>query len=182
MSVVWGSMKDHQGYIDIDSEPGSGTTFTLYFPIINVDLPEKENIEWYSFRGRGQHVLVVDDMEEQRILATEILTLLGYVVHVASSGEDAVEQCRDNRFDLLLLDMIMPGGIDGLDTYSRICEFHPRQKAVIASGYSDSYSVQKAQEIGAGTYVKKPYTVASLARAVYQELAAKSLQTEPAIP
>lgn len=181
MSVVWGSMKDHQGYIDIRSKPGSGTTFTLYFPVISDDLQEKENIEWYSFRGQGQHILVVDDMKDQRALATEILTLLGYVVHVARSGEEAVEQCKDTGFDLLLLDMIMPGGIDGLETYSRICEFHPRQKTVIASGYSESNSVQKAQELGAGTYIKKPYTVTSLARAVYQELTPKPLQTELAI-
>ena len=128
-------------------------------------------------------VLATIDPASQAV-ATRMLRRHGHDVVAVENGKAVLEALETDPagFDLLLLDMIMPGGIDGLDTYSRICESHPRQKAVIASGYSDSYSVQKAQEIGAGTYVKKPYTVASLARAVYQELAAKSLQTEPAIP
>lgn len=179
MSIVWGCIKDLHGYIDIDSELEGGTLFTLYFPITREDLQKTEHIKWYSFRGKGQRLLVVDDMEEQRVLATEILTMLGYVVYVASSGEEAVEQCKNTRFDLLLLDMIMPGGIDGFATYSRICELHPQQKAVIASGFSDGSSIKRAQRLGAGTYIKKPYTVVSLARAVYRELTQEPFLAAP---
>jgi len=170
MSIVWGSLKDHNGYIDIQSELDRGTLFTLYFPVIRESLPKIEKKVWQHFRGNGQFVLVVDDMEEQRVLATEILILLGYRVDIASSGEEAVEKCRTKKPDLLLLDMIMPGGMDGHETYSAICALYPNQKAAIASGYSDSANVTKAQELGAGIYIQKPYTVMSLAKAVHKEL------------
>ena len=171
MAVVWGSIKDHKGFIDVDSERGKGTLFTLYFPISREALPEKKEIMLQSFLGKGQKILVVDDLAEQRILATNILELLGYVVDVASSGEEAVEKCQETEVDLLLLDMIMPGGMDGLATYQKIKSFKQNLKAVIASGFSDSESVRKAQELGAGMYLKKPYTVQSLTQAVYHELA-----------
>lgn len=172
MAVVWGTIKDLIGFIDISSAPGKGTEFTLYFPTTREEIPESDIVELQSYRGNGQNVLVIDDMEEQRELASRILVLLNYNVEAVSSGEKAVEVCSNQRFDLLILDMIMPGGMDGCDTYEKISEMRPGQKAIIASGFSDNTSVRKAQELGAGAYIKKPYTVESLARAIYQELAA----------
>ncbi len=172
MAVVWGAIKDHKGFIDILSEPGKGTLFTMYFPIRREALPEKKEAVLQSFMGKGEKILVVDDMEEQRILAVQILHLLGYLVDVASSGEEAVKKCREGAFDLIILDMIMPNGMDGFATYERIKTFRNVQKAIIVSGFSDSRNVQKAQEYGAGMYLKKPYTITSLAQAVSHELAA----------
>jgi two-component system, cell cycle sensor histidine kinase and response regulator CckA len=170
MAVVWGALKDHKGFIDILSEPGKGTLFSMYFPISREALPEKKEAVLQNFMGKGEKILVVDDMEEQRILAVQILHLLGYVVDVASSGEEAVKKCRESAFDLIILDMIMPGGMDGFATYECIKAFRNVQKAIIVSGFSDSRNVQKAQEFGAGMYLKKPYTITSLAQAVSQEL------------
>jgi two-component system, cell cycle sensor histidine kinase and response regulator CckA len=110
-------------------------------------------------------------MEEQRNLAKNIMQMLGYMVEVACSGEEAVVKCRGAEFDLIILDMIMPNGMDGLATYEKINTVKIGQKAVIASGFSDTVSVRTAQEIGAGMYLKKPYTVVSLAKAVHHELA-----------
>jgi two-component system, cell cycle sensor histidine kinase and response regulator CckA len=172
MAVVWGAIKDHKGFIDILSEPGKGTLFTMYFPISREALPEKKEAVLQSFMGKGEKILAVDDMEEQRILAVQILHLLGYVVDVASSGEEAVKRCRDGAFDLIILDMIMPNGMDGFATYERIKTFRNVKNAIIVSGFSDSRNVQKAQEYGAGMYLKKPYTITSLAQAVSHELAA----------
>ena len=171
MAIVWGAIKDHKGFIDVNSEPGKGTQFTLYFPISREAILEKEETKWQDYQGRGQKILVVDDMEEQRFLATQILELLGYQVDAASSGEEAVEKCRETAFDLIILDMIMEDGMDGLATYKKINTITSGQKAIIASGFSDSVSVRRAQEFGAGMYLKKPYTVKSLAQAVYHELA-----------
>jgi len=170
MAVVWGTIKDLNGYIDIRSAPGKGTEFVLYFPASRQEIPESDSIELKSIKGNGQKILVIDDMEEQRDLASRILILLGYSVTAVASGEEAVELCNTQRFDLLVLDMIMPGGMDGGVTYEKISEFRPGQKAVIASGFSDNTSVRRAQDLGAGLYIKKPYTVEVLARAVYQEL------------
>jgi len=172
MAVVWGAIKDHKGFIDILSEPGKGTLFTIYFPISRDAIPEQKEAVLQSFMGKGEKILVVDDMEEQRILAVQILHILGYVVDVASSGQEAVQKCRESTFDLIILDMIMPGGMDGFATYASIKTFKDKQKAIIVSGFSDSHNVQKAQESGAGMYLKKPYTITSLAQAVSQELTA----------
>jgi len=99
-----------------------------------------------------------------------MLTSLGYTVHAVSSGEEAVEYLKDHEADLLVLDMIMSPGIDGLETYQRILEIRPMQKAVIVSGFSETSRVRKAQELGAGTYVRKPYLMEKIGLAIRDEL------------
>jgi CheY-like chemotaxis protein len=91
------------------------------------------------------------------------LSQLGYSVTTAESGEQALELLKKGPVDLVVLDMIMVPGIDGLETYERIIELNPKQRAIIASGYSETDRVKKAQRLGAGKYVKKPYTVRKLA-------------------
>ncbi|MBE0586149.1 MAG: response regulator, partial [Desulfofustis sp.] len=159
MAVVWGVVKDHDGYTDVVSKVDQGTTFSLYFPLTRESTPRAELMNISELNGSGQKILVVDDLAEQRHIASQILELLHYSVDLAASGEEAVEKCRRTNYDLVLLDMIMPGGIDGFATYQQLCLFNPGQKVVIASGYSDSEHVKKAQKLGAGAYIKKPYTV-----------------------
>jgi CheY-like chemotaxis protein len=172
MAVVWGTVKDHCGFIDVQSELGKGTTFTLYFPITRQELAqEKTKIPADSIRGRGESILIVDDVREQREIASEILKKLGYNVTAVPSGEEALSYMKKNAADLLVLDMIMNPGIDGLETYKRILQFNPGQKAVIASGFSETDRVKEAQNIGAGAYVKKPYSFESIGMAVKGELA-----------
>jgi len=171
MAVVWGAIKDHKGYIDIQSAIGKGTSFTLYFPVTRkaLDLEtHKKTIQ--HVMGNGETVLVVDDVEEQREIASGMLNKLGYSVSTVASGEEAVAYLKSYGADLLILDMIMDPGIDGLDTYKQIIQFHPGQKAIIASGYSETDRVKEAQRLGAGTYVKKPYTIEKIGIAVQAEL------------
>jgi DNA-binding NtrC family response regulator len=120
--------------------------------------------------GNSETVLVVDDVEEQREIASGMLNKLGYSVSTVASGEKAVAYLKSYGADLLILDMIMDPGIDGLDTYKQIIQFHPGQKAIIASGYSETDRVKEAQRLGAGTYVKKPYTIEKIGIAVQAEL------------
>ena len=91
-------------------------------------------------------------------------------VTTAASGEEAVEYMKNNLADLIVLDMIMDPGIDGRETYERIISLHPNQKAVIASGFSETDDVKAAQELGAGQYIKKPYTLEKIGIAVRDEL------------
>lgn len=171
MSVVWGTVKDHNGYIDVKSTVGEGTTFSLFFPATRQELSKKAtklNVEDYM--GRGESILVVDDVEEQRQIAFTILSELGYSVTTTSSGEEALDYMKNNFADLLVLDMIMLPGMDGLDTYRKIVELHPNQKAIIASGFSETARVKEAQRLGAGQYLRKPYTLESIGTAVKNEL------------
>jgi len=171
MAVVWGTVKDHKGYIHVESSPGRGTTFRLYFPVTREQNAENQHTQKsVDCQGKGESILVVDDIKEQREIASKILSQLGYSVNTAKSGKEAVEFLKKETADLVVLDMIMPSGIDGLETYKRIIELHPMQKAIIASGFSETNRVKEAQQLGAGKYVKKPYTVQKIGLAVKAEL------------
>jgi two-component system, cell cycle sensor histidine kinase and response regulator CckA len=171
LAVVWGTVKDHKGYIDIQSIEKKGTSFTLYFPVCREKPAErKSSVPVEDCKGRGESILVVDDVYEQREIASNILIELGYNVVTASSGEEAVDFMKENSIDLIVLDMIMEPGIDGLDTYKKILEDHPGQKAVIASGFSETDRVIEAQRLGAGPYIKKPYTFVKIGTVVRKEL------------
>ena len=171
MAVVWGTVKDHKGYIDVKSVEEKGTTFQLFFPVTRKKLAQdKAALSIRDYMGRGEALLVVDDVEEQREIATGMLQRLGYSVSAVSSGEEAVEFVKENEVDLLVLDMIMDAGMDGLDTYREIIKTLPGQKAIIASGFSETERVKEAQRLGAAHYVKKPYTLESIGVAVRNEL------------
>ncbi len=171
LAVVWGTVKDHEGYIDVQSEEGKGTTFNLYFPVTREKLSDdKISLSLSEYMGKGESVLVVDDVKGQRELASEMLSRLNYRVTNVSSGEAAVEYLKTNRVDILVLDMIMDPGMDGLDTYKEIIKLYPGQKAVIASGFSETDRVTEAHRLGVGAYVKKPYVMERLGLAVRREL------------
>ncbi len=171
MAVVWGTVKDHNGYIDVQSTEGQGTTFTLYFPVTREKLPEdKPSLTVEAYSGNGESILIVDDVEEQRQIASGMLKELSYSVVSVSSGEEAVEYLKTNKVDLLVLDMIMDPGMDGLDTYKTIIELHPGQKAIIASGFSQTDRVREAQSLGAGAYIRKPFLLEKIGIAVKKEL------------
>lgn len=171
MAVVWGTVKDHDGYIDVQSNLGNGTTFTLLFPITR-QKPAAKNAFFpiQDYMSKGESILVVDDVKQQREVAFSILKELGYSVETVSSGEKAVDYLSNNSVDLLLLDMIMDPGIDGLDTYKRILKMHSRQKAIITSGFSETERIKEAQALGAGQYIKKPYILEEIGMAVRTEL------------
>ena len=120
--------------------------------------------------GNGESILVVDDVEDQRVIASDMLIKLGYSVVSASNGEEAVDYIKNNSADLLVLDMIMDPGMDGLDTYKKILEINPDQKAIITSGYSETDRVREAQKLGATSYVKKPYLLEKIGRVIKTEL------------
>jgi len=171
MAVVWGTVKDHKGYVDVHSTEGKESVFTLYFPVTEKEPARVQaGLPVGDYMGKGQSVIVVDDVREQRELASSMLTTLGYSVSAIVSGEEAIKYMQKNSADLLILDMIMSPGIDGHETYKKILEIHPGQKAIIASGYSETGNVRAAQKLGATQYIKKPYTLENIGLAVKQEL------------
>ena len=171
MSVVWGTIKDHKGYINVKSEKEKGTTFMIYLPATREqNNNHRLDTKIEDYYGSNETVLVVDDIKDQREIANDMLTILNYSVVLASSGEEAIEYLKTNTVDILLLDMIMDNGIDGYETYKRILKIHPGQKAIIASGFSETDHVKQAQKLGAGSYIKKPYLLETLGKAMISEL------------
>jgi signal transduction histidine kinase/ActR/RegA family two-component response regulator len=171
MAVVWGTVQDHHGYIDVDSRIDRGTRFDLYFPVTR-EAAEKQDVAATldDYRGRGETILVIDDVEEQRQIASELLARLNYRVETITSGEAAVEYLRTHCADILLLDMIMDPGIDGLETYRRIIAIHPGQKCLITSGFAENDRVKEALSLGAGGYIRKPYTMEKIGTALKRTL------------
>jgi len=174
MAAVYGIIKSHDGAITVESEPGKGTVIHIYLPAISAESREKEEKAVKEPKvelamGEGT-ILVIEDEERQRVVACGILTKLGYLAEAVSSGEEAIKYMKENTVDLIVLDMVMPKGINGRETYQQIIKIRPGQKAVIASGYAKTKEVDIAQELGAGKYIKKPYTLEKIGVAVKKEL------------
>ena len=165
------TVKDHHGYINVGSEEGKGSTFTLYFPMTREAITaDAVTISISEYMGRGESILVVDDVKEQRDLAAGMLRKLNYNVASVSSGEEAIAYVKECNVDLIVLDLIMDPGMDGLDTYKQVLGIHPKQKAIIVSGFSETDRVKTARDLGAGAYVRKPYIKEKLGLAVRKEL------------
>jgi two-component system, cell cycle sensor histidine kinase and response regulator CckA len=174
MAVVWSSIKDHKGFIDVRSMPGDGSVFTLYFPITDVEPVKIDDAESTAdFMGSNEDILVVDDVRDQREIASAMLSSMGYSVVSVSSGEQAIEHVKENPVDLIILDMIMDPGMDGLDTYKHIRAISPGLKTVIVSGFSETDRLREALRLSNGVFVKKPYVIQKLGLAVQNVLSKK---------
>ena len=171
MAVVWGAVKDHDGLIDVSSQLGKGTTFTLTFPVVQQDVmtaPAAYSAE--AIGGKGESILVVDDMADQRELACKMLEHLGYSVASVASGEEALAFLEKNKADLLVLDMIMNSGFDGLETYKKVLDRNPEQRTIFASGYAHPQHISEAMSMGAHGFIKKPYVLQTIGLAVRKAL------------
>jgi CheY-like chemotaxis protein len=145
-----------------------GTTFHVYLPVVRDRALPNLNAE--ELVGDGSTILVVDDDETQREVALHLLEALGYRVRVACSGQDALRELAREGVDLMVLDLLMPGGLDGTETFRRARERRPGQRAILVTGFPDSDRVAEARQLGIEHVVRRPLTLHSLARAVKLEL------------
>lgn len=170
LTVVWNTAVDHGGAVVVEeNEPG--TTFRMYFPAT------RENLKAHSVAmdlkyiyGKGERLLVIDDEERQRTICSQLLTSFGYNVSTVASGEEALEYLETHTVDLLILDMILGEGLTGRQTYAEVTKRFPGLKAIIVSGFSADNEVQETQMIGAGHFVKKPFTIQQLGTAIRESL------------
>ncbi|NDY73207.1 hybrid sensor histidine kinase/response regulator [Desulfobacter hydrogenophilus] len=170
LTVVKNTVLNHRGKIFVTSDE-NGTKFTLLFPVLRSELPmANQATALDEIKGNGETLLVVDNLASQRKIAETILKNLGYKVFSVADGIHALDFILQTPVDLLILDMVMASSISGLETYKRLKKLRPDQKAILASGHSESEDVLKAQSIGAGTFVKKPYTILDMGIAVKEEL------------
>jgi PAS domain S-box-containing protein len=171
LSVVHAVIEDHDGCIDYESVPGVGTSFYLYFPTTRENTGTNRRNE---IVGGKEKILVVDDDKVQREVNRKLLAKLGYIVDVVKSGEEALDILQEHPQDLLILDIIMPDGIDGTETLRRAIELNPSQKAIIVSGFAENQRVQEALRLGASEFIGKPLTFKSIAQAVRRALDSKT--------
>lgn len=170
LAVVWNVVREHGGTVEVASN-SSGTTFEIQLPAgTEKNLTMLDSKPEELMVGNGEKILVIDDDEQQREIAASMLTRLGYEPQTACSGEEAVSIIGKQGFALLLLDMIMPPGMGGRETYEQILAVRPDQKAILVSGFSASEEVQQAIKLGAASFLRKPYTVQELASAIREAL------------
>ncbi len=170
LTVVWNTVQDHRGRIFVESND-RGTLFQIYFPICHeknkaLHLADTD----FPFIGNGEHILIVDDEPVLRDIAAKMLEAIGYTVDSVSSGEAAIEFVKATSVDLLFIDMLMEPGINGYQTYKEILNRNPGQKAVIASGFSESIDVKAALKLGAKGFIKKPYSMEQLGRVIKEAI------------
>lgn len=168
LSVVQAIVEDHHGYLNLETAVGKGTTFAVYLPVSSVDSvwPQQKT----KPMGGTERLLVADDDPTQLKVAGELLKHLGYAVRTASSGEQALEALAANPVDLLILDIVMPPGIDGTETYRRALSLRPGLPAVFLSGYAESKQIVEAKKLGATAFVNKPVSLEKLAQAIRTQL------------
>jgi CheY-like chemotaxis protein len=170
MTVIWATVKDHHGFIDVTSREGAGTRFDLYFPASHealVDAPRPTALEDYL---GSERLLVVDDLDDQRTITASMLRKLGYQVDTAASGQEALACLAARPADLVILDMLLGPAADGLMAYQQMVAANPRQKAILVSASTTLERVRAAQTLGAGEFVPKPFTLEAIGLAVRREL------------
>lgn len=170
LSIVWNTVEDHNGFIDVKSS-SKGSCFTVYLPSSREKVEEKIEVPIKDFSGNGESVLIIDDEEGQRTISAALLEKLNYKPHAVSSGEEALEYLNKEKYDVILLDMIMGSGMNGYETYKQILEIHNSQKAVIASGFAKTDDVEKALALGNCEFISKPYTLQTLGSAIKKVIA-----------
>ena len=176
LAMVYGIVKGHSGHIDCVSQPGQGTTFTLYLPIrppsAAVSAEAAATTPSTAVPAvEGATLLVVDDEEWLRDLGREFLSAAGYTVLTAASGEEALTLCAEHPIDLVLLDLNMPG-MGGTECLQRLLERDPGLKVLISTGHSEQEYAQQEVLRAAHGWIRKPYRLDALAAQVRTALQA----------
>ena len=175
LATAYSVVRNHHGYINVESELGVGTTFHIYLPASEKPAPEKkEAAEEVPVHGKGR-VLVMDDEEMVREVLRRALSLAGYEVELTSDGAEAVELYQKAResgraFDAVILDLTVPGGMGGKEAIKKLLEIDPEVKAIVSSGYATDPIMADFKKYGFSAVVTKPYSVGELERTLHRML------------
>ena len=166
LASVYGIVKGHNGSIEVKSERGEGTTFTIYLPATGKKvLHERKAVE--KILPGKETILLVDDEEVVANVVREMLESLGYTVIAALNGKDALELYRQNkdRIDLVILDMIMPQ-MSGYEVFEALKALNPKVKVILATGYSMKEQAAKIMESGCRAFMQKPFSIQDLSNKI----------------
>jgi PAS domain S-box-containing protein len=169
LSTVYGIVKQHNGYITVYSEPGMGTAFHIYFPVISADVEDRK-IESQIINGGNETILIAEDNDSVRYFMKTVLAKYGYNVIEAIDGEDAVQKYRPNsRIDLMILDSVMPKK-NGREVYDELKKDKPDIKVLFTSGYTKDIILDKGIEEKEVEFISKPLTLNALLKKVREVL------------
>ena len=167
LAVAWNVIQDHKGYINVKSSE-EGTIFEVYFPVTRQPIEDEVIIEDInSYKGNEEIILIIDDSKEQIDISSYMLHHFNYKTKGVESGEEGVEYIKNNHVDLIILDMIMPGGMNGYETYLELKKIKPDIKVIIASGHAETSLIDKSLEEGVIDYLKKPYRVIEICKMIH---------------
>jgi len=170
LAMVYGIIKNHNGHIDVISEPGQGTRFVLYFPASEKDITEQKPAVPAIIKGT-ETILLVDDEPSVLEVSKAILESLGYTVYAVRNGEEAISLYKEKKdtVDLVVLDMIMPG-LSGSETFDRIRELNPTARVILSSGYSLNDQAKQIMERGCRGFVQKPFGLTVISQKIREVL------------
>ncbi len=174
LTICYSIVKKHGGLITVDSILGKGTTFDVYLPATKQGSSKNDQSETAVSSGDGR-LLVMDDQEIVREIATEMLTELGYEVAVAEDGDEAIRLYREakeagNSFDLVIMDLTIPGGMGGKEAMQILKEYDPQAKVIVSSGYSNEPILSEYRRYGFMGVAIKPYRLGKLSQIIQQVL------------
>lgn len=165
LSTVYSIIKKHDGYITVNSQPGKGTEFILYLPAAGIEDKEDREKEKFRIVGHGK-VLMMDDDEQLKDVAKDMFEALGVKAEFASNGEEAIKKYRktmkETPFDLVILDLTIPGGMGGKETMEELLKLDENVKAVVSSGYSNDKVLSHYKDYGFHGILQKPYQIDEL--------------------
>ena len=171
LAVVHGIVKSHDGGIAVSSEPGKGTAFALYFPVFVTEVVEPPAAAQPVPRGRGEHILLVDDEEPLTRMGRSALELLGYRVTTATRPGEALALFHANpaQYDLVITDLNMPA-LDGTELARKLVAARPEVRLMLITGYSAAITAEMARDLGFRELLSKPYDLRSLGDAIHRTL------------
>jgi two-component system cell cycle sensor histidine kinase/response regulator CckA len=181
LSTVFGIVRQHQGWLDVESKLNQGTSFKIYFPASSQAVEKTEVAVANSVPGGSETILVAEDEADLRQMMVQVLKIQGYNVLEAASGPHALEvwEQAQGSVDLLLTDMVMPGGIMGRDLAELLLRQFPHLKVIYTSGYTPGIAGGDAELLQQRNFLPKPYSIGKLAHLVRECLDAPSAPRSP---
>jgi CheY-like chemotaxis protein len=178
LATSYSIIKKHNGLLTVESKIGRGTTFRIYLPASEKDVSKREEDIVNALTGRGK-VLVMDDEEFIRDTAGEMLTALGYSVDFAEDGAEAIDRYINEKeagssYDLIIMDLTIPGGMGGLEAVQKLLEIDPGAKALVSSGYANVPIMSDFKTYGFKGVIAKPYSIEELSEAVQNVMVGNS--------
>ncbi|MBE9546567.1 MAG: response regulator, partial [Proteobacteria bacterium] len=172
LTTVYSIIDKHDGHITAESELGVGTTFHIYLPASGKEITKSKDMETHILTGKGK-ILVMDDEEIVRDIVGEMLKHLGYEVAFAEDGAEAIEMYRNSPFDVVMMDLTIPGGMGGKEAIKKLLEIDPGARAIVSSGYSNDPVMANFEKYGFAGVVSKPYKIEELGKALYKVITGK---------